>query len=59
MTVLDKFKTSMKESIKFIERIERLFGSWDAAADFGGELPSTDIGDLIDRINDALIEGKE
>ena len=55
LTNLDKFKKSIKEQIKFIEKLEKLFGTWDAHADMGTELTSTSFNDLFDEINKVLI----
>ena len=53
---LHKFKKSMKDAIKFIEKIEKLFGSWDAIWDTMGEGNIT-LEDLLTRINEVLIGG--
>lgn len=59
LTCLDKMKTSMKEGIKFIERIEKLFGGWSASLDMGAELSSTSLEELTDWINNVLIKGED
>lgn len=51
---LNKFKESMKKSIEFIERIEKLFGNWDAMWDVMEEGTIT-MENLLNRINDVLI----
>ena len=44
----------MKESIKFIESIEDLFGSWSAGVDMGCE-QNTTMDDILETINKMLI----
>ena len=54
---LNKFKEKMKESIKFIERLEKLFGMWDAQWDTIGE-GTISLEDLLNIINKILIYKK-
>lgn len=52
---LNKFKEKMKELIKFIERLEKLFGTWNGQWDTMGE-GTIFLEDLLNRINDVLIK---
>ena len=51
---LNKFKEKMKESIEFIEKLEKLFGMWDAQWDTLGE-GTISLKDLLSTIDDFLI----
>ena len=58
LSYLNKFKKSLKETIKFIENLEVLFGTWDGQWDTMGE-GTISLEDLLNRINEVLIWGKE
>ena len=58
MTKLHKFKESLSEAMKFIDKIIKLFGSWDATYDMLGEGGSMTLESLTEVINDVLIYDK-
>lgn len=50
LSYLNRFKKSLKEQIEFVERLERLFGTFSASLDMGGESISLEsLNNLIDR----------
>ncbi|KKM93129.1 hypothetical protein LCGC14_1211560 [marine sediment metagenome] len=53
---LYRFKESLENSVKFIDKLIKLFGSWDSAVDMGCEQETT-MNDIFERINDVLIKG--
>ena len=57
LTKLYKFKESLEENIKFIDKIISLFGSWDTAVDMGCEQDTT-MNNILETINNVLIKGK-
>lgn len=52
---LYRFKESLENNIKFIDKIIKLFSSWDTAVDMGCEQDTT-MNDIFDTINKILIE---
>ena len=59
LTKLHKFKDELNNAIKFIDKIIKLFGSWDAAYDMVGEGGSITLESLTEIINDILIKEKK
>lgn len=54
LTKLYKFKENMKEPIKFIERVEKLFVSWSTGVDMGCD-QNTTMNDILNIINEVLL----
>ena len=54
---LYRFKESLENSIKFIDRLIKLFGSWSTAVDMGCEQETT-MNDILNTIHNVLIKGK-
>lgn len=59
LTKLHKFKESLNETIKFVDKIIKLFGSWNAAYDMVGDDGNMTLKDVINVINDVLIKEKK
>ena len=58
LTKLYKFKESLSEAIEFIDKIIKLFGSWDATYDMFGDGDDLTLKKVINVINDVLIYNK-
>ena len=54
---LYRFKESLEDNIKFIDRLIKLFGSWSSAVDMGCEQETT-MNNILNRIHDVLIKGE-
>ena len=52
---LYRFKESLENNIKFIDKLIKLFGSWDTVVDMGCEQATT-MNDIFDTINEILIK---
>lgn len=58
LTKLHKFKEELNNVIEFIDKIIKLFGSWDTAYDMFGDGDLT-LNHVINVINDVLIKEKK
>ena len=58
LSSLYKMKKNMKNSIKFIEKLEKLFSGWGAGLDMGAKLGSTSLEDLTNWVNEVLMRGE-
>ena len=56
LTKLHKFKKELNNTIEFVDKIIKLFGSWDATYDMVGEGGSITLESLTKIINDVLIK---
>ena len=54
---LYRFKESLENSIEFINKLIKLFGSWNAAVDMGCEQETT-MNNIFNTIHNILIKGK-
>lgn len=57
LTKLESYKESLKDNIKFIDKLIKLFNSWDTGIDIGCEQDTT-MNDILRTINKVLIKGE-